>query len=536
MIKLTQIKLPITHSEKDLTKAIIKSLKLPSHFDENKLTYKIMKKSIDARHDDAKFIYSINVSIENESQILKRVNNKNVMLTKEEKYQCLQSGAERLSQRPIIIGSGPAGLFCAYLLSINGYRPLVIERGEPVEQRTKTVENFFRNNILNPESNVQFGEGGAGTFSDGKLNTLVKDKFHRNDFVLDTFIKFGADESIRYLNKPHIGTDILSKVVRNMRNESIKYGAEFLFNTKFIDYTAQKDKISSIEIETSNGQIEHIECDVLVLALGHSARDTFKMLNQKTLLMEPKSFAVGVRVEHPQEQINTVQYGSNKDILPAADYKLAENLPDHRGVYSFCMCPGGYVVNSSSEKGMTAVNGMSYSKRDGINANSAIIVTVTPDDFPEKTPIGGIIYQQNLEKLAYQEGKSKIPVQLFSDFKQNVPSKCLGEVIPQTKGEYELSNVRRILPEYISNSLITGINLFSNKIKDYNRPDAIISGVETRTSSPLRIIRNEDYESNIGGIYPCGEGAGYAGGITSAAMDGIKIYEAITKKFAPFDR
>lgn len=536
MIKLTQIKLPITHKKQDLRKAISKLLKLPKEFDQTKLNYKIIKKSIDARHEDAKFIYSVNVTIDNEAKILKKVNSKNIMLTKEEHYKYQLQGNEKLNTRPIIIGSGPAGLFCSYLLAINGYRPIVIERGESVENRMKTVEKFFQDNILNPESNVQFGEGGAGTFSDGKLNTLVKDKFHRNDFVLDTFIKFGAEEDIRYINKPHIGTDVLSKVVMNMRNEAINNGAEFLFNTKFIDYTVKNGKIRTIDILNDNGNIQTLDCEVLVLALGHSARDTFKMLYQKQLIMEPKSFAVGVRVEHPQDQINSIQYGSNKDKLPAADYKLAETLPNNRGVYSFCMCPGGYVVNSSSEKEMTAVNGMSYSKRDGKNANSAIIVTVTPNDFAEATPIGGIAFQQNLEKLAYREGKSKIPVQLFGDFKQNVISTNFGEVIPQTRGAYELSNLRNIIPDYISDSLIKGIDLFSNKIKNYNRPDAVLSGVETRTSSPLRIIRNEEFQSNIEGIYPCGEGAGYAGGITSAAMDGIKVYEAISKKFASFDR
>ena len=531
MIRISQIKMNFSHTEQDLRQAIKKQLRLKPN--ENQFQYKIVKKSIDARKNDLKYIYSVDVELPDENRILKKSGNVNITVSQKKEYEYVKNGEEVLSKRPVIIGCGPAGLFCAYLLASRGYRPIVIERGGCVEERTKSVETFFKTGILDTESNVQFGEGGAGTFSDGKLNTMVKDKFGRNDFVLETFVKFGADEKILYLNKPHIGTDVLSNVVKNMREETIKLGAEFRFHTKMTDFCVQDNQIVSINIEDKDGKAETLPCNVLVLAIGHSARDTFQMLYQKKILMEPKSFAVGVRIEHPQKQINESQYGEYQDMLPAADYKLAVTLENKRGVYSVCMCPGGYVVNSSSEKGHTAVNGMSYSGRNGENANSAMIVTVTPQDFPEQSPLGGLALQRQLEKAAYQAGNGKIPIQLFGDFKQNKESTALGEVIPQTKGETQFANLRTVFPEYLSESLIQGIDYFSCKIKGYNRPDAVLSGVESRTSSPLRILRNEQYESSIFGIYPCGEGAGYAGGITSAAMDGIRVYEAIARKYAP---
>lgn len=531
MIRISQIKLPINHKEQDLRNAILKQLKLKQ--DISNLSYKIIKKSIDARKNDLKYIYSVDVEIPNENTIIKKAGNSNITLSKKQEYTFVDCGREPLHERPIVIGCGPAGLFCAYMLAVRGYRPIVIERGEAVEKRTITVNRFFDEGILDTESNVQFGEGGAGTFSDGKLNTMVKDKFGRNDFVLETFVKFGADEKILYLNKPHIGTDVLSTVVKNMRNEAIKLGADFMFHTKMTDFSIRDNHICSIEVQDKEGNKNVLPCNVLVLAIGHSARDTFTKIYHKKLLMEPKAFAVGVRIEHPQDQINESQYGEYKEFLPAADYKLAVNLENGRGVYSFCMCPGGYVVNSASEEGHTAVNGMSYSGRNGKNANSAMIVTVTPADFPDNTPLGGLALQRKLEQAAFVEGKSKIPIQLFGDFKNNRTTTELGSVIPQTKGATEFANLRNIFPEYISESLIQGIDFFSGRIKGYNRSDAVLSGVESRTSSPLRILRNENYESSVQGIYPCGEGAGYAGGITSAAMDGVRIYEAVSRKYAP---
>lgn len=529
MIRINQIKLSINHSEKELKEEIIKLLKIR----DEKFTYRIVKQSIDARKGTVKYIYSVDVKIEKENRIINKINNKNVILTKEENYIHPKHGNQLINNRPVIIGSGPAGLFCAYMLSLKGYKPLVIERGEDVDRRTKTVEKFFETGILNTESNVQFGEGGAGTFSDGKLNTMIKDKYNRTKLVLETFVKFGADEKILYVNKPHIGTDVLSDIVKNIRNEAIKNGAEFLFDTKFVGLHKEKGILSAIDVE-KNDIITTIPTNVLVLAIGHSSRDTFKMLYEAQLHIEPKAFAVGVRVEHKQRQINEAQYGVFSKDMPSADYKLVTNLQSNkRGVYSFCMCPGGYVVNSSSEPYHTAVNGMSYSKRDGENANSAIIVTVTPEDFQDKTTLGGIEFQRQLEKAAYVEGEGCIPVQTYEDFKNNKATTAFGEILPQTKGKYKAANLRNIFPEYISQSLIEGIDFFSCKIKNYNRGDAILSGVESRTSSPVRIVRNDDLESSIKGIYPCGEGAGYAGGITSAAIDGVKVYEAIAKLYTP---
>ena len=533
MIKISQIKLNLNHSEQDLRECIIKNLKLKPVNGNYYFDYKILKRSIDARKDDIKYIYSIGVTIKNEKNIVKKLYNKNIMLTSVEKYSFHPTGSIKLSYRPIIVGSGPAGLFCTYMLAKNGYQPLVIERGESVEDRIKTVAHMFKTGELNTESNVQFGEGGAGTFSDGKLNTMVKDKHHRNDLVLDTFVQFGADEKITYESKPHIGTDVLSVIVKNMREEIISMGGEYRFSTKLEDIKIENGIIKAIEVTNKKGEKENISTDLCVLALGHSARDTFQMLYYKKLLMEAKAFSVGVRVEHNQDMINESQYGKNKDLLSAAPYKLARKLSNARGVYSFCMCPGGYVVNASSEEGRIAVNGMSLSKRDGINANSAIVVSVTPNDFDDPSALGGIEFQRKLEEAAYREGQGKIPVQTYFDFKNNTTTTQIGNVIPQTKGDIEFANLRNIFPDYICQSLIEGIDSFGKQIKGYDNPDTILSGVESRTSSPLRIVRNEAFESNYAGIYPCGEGAGYAGGITSAAMDGIKIYEAITSKYCP---
>ncbi len=529
MIRISGLKLNINHSEEDLISKAAKELKLPS---KEIKSYTIIKKSIDARKGEVKYIYSIDVEVNYklECELLKKkhIIKNNISLSKKKLYRLPDSGSKTLNTSPIIIGSGPAGLFCAYSLALKGYKPIVIERGESVDDRDRSVNTFWNTGVLNTESNVQFGEGGAGTFSDGKLNTLVNDKFGRNTFVLQVFNKFGAPDNILYDGKPHIGTDILKDVVKNMRNFIIESGGSFRFNTKLTDVIIKDGKISQIEVNYS----ERIPCDVLVLAIGHSARDTFKMLYDKSVTMEQKSFAVGVRIEHPQMMINYNQYGEeyyNK--LPAAPYKLAKTVQTGRNVYSFCMCPGGYVVNASSEREMLAVNGMSYSKRDSNNANSAMIVNVTPQDFGSDSPLAGLEFQRNLESLAYREGNGKVPVQLFGDFKKNIISKDLGDIIPCIKGEYTFANLNNVLPKYISESLTLGIDSFAGIIKDYNRYDAVLSGVESRTSSPLRIIRDENFESNIKGLYPCGEGAGYAGGITSAAMDGIKVAEAIITKY-----
>ncbi len=526
MIRIQQLKLNPGHTNEELVKKVSKSLRIDSELMKE---FNIVKQSIDARKkNDIKFIYTVDVKVDNEAEILKHINNSDIALTKKKKYVFPAIGTQELTKRPVIIGSGPAGLFCALLLAENGFKPIVLERGESVEERTNAVDEFWKSGKLKANSNVQFGEGGAGTFSDGKLNTLVKDQFGRNKKVLDVFVEAGAPKEITYINKPHIGTDILTEVVKNMREKIISKGGEVRFNSFVTDIKLANGKISSVIINNE----EEIETDIVVLAVGHSARDTVEMLHTKNIVMEAKSFAVGIRIQHPQKLINEAQYGvAEHEYLPNAEYKLAKTLPNGRGVYSFCMCPGGYVVDASSEEGRAAINGMSYSMRDGENANSAIIVSVTPQDFESDSPLAGIEFQRRLEEKAYIEGNGVVPVQLYKDFKANVSSSSILEVTPQIKGEYKLANLRNIFPEFISESIIQGIEQFENSIHGFSREDAILAGVESRTSSPVRITRDDAFECNIKGIYPCGEGAGYAGGIMSAAMDGIKVAEAIAKQY-----
>jgi uncharacterized FAD-dependent dehydrogenase len=487
---------------------------------------------LDARHkEDKKFVYTVDVKIEGESKLLRKISGPNIQKIEPKPYLFPTDGTRPLAHRPVIVGSGPAGIFCAWYLAQGGYRPIVIERGEEAEKRRQSVDRFWKDGILDPDSNVQFGEGGAGTFSDGKLNTLVKDPFGRNHQVLKRFVEAGANEEILYQQKPHLGTDVLIHIVQKLRHQIEEMGGTFRFRSKLTDVFYEDGQLTGIEINGS----ERLDCEVCVLAIGHSARDTFALLHERQIIMEPKPFAVGVRIEHPQKMINVDLYGEEEnEYLGAGAYKVTHQCESGRGVYSFCMCPGGYVVNASTETGQLAVNGMSYQARDGENANSALIVTVTPSDFPEEGPLGGIAFQRDIERAAYQAGAGKVPVQLFEDFKENRASTALGEITPQIKGEYAFANVRGIFPKEIGDSIEEGIHAFSHRLPGFDRPDAVLSGVESRTSSPVRILRDQELCSNIQGIYPCGEGAGYAGGITSAAMDGIKIAEAIAKKFIKF--
>ena len=524
MIRITQLKLPITHTEEQLHRKIAKMLRLGNQ----PFTYEIRKQSLDARHkEDKKFVYTVDIKLDNESRVLKKVHDKNIMLTSEKKYHFPSSGSETLSHRPVVIGSGPAGLFSAWYLAKAGYSPLVLERGEEADKRQETVENFWKNGILDPDSNVQFGEGGAGTFSDGKLNTLVKDTFGRGKEVLSRFVEAGAPSEILYQQKPHLGTDQLVGIVQFMRHQIEEMGGEFRFRSTVTDLMIRDRKLNAVIVNAK----EEIPAEICILAPGHSARDTFAMLEKHNINMEPKSFAVGVRVEHPQTMINQDLYGEpENDRLGASSYKVTHTLENGRGVYSFCMCPGGYVVNASSENGRTCVNGMSYSGRDSRNANSAIIVTVGPDDFGHEV-LDGIKFQRQLEENAYAEGKGKVPVQLFGDFEKNITTTKLGEVEPCIKGEYTFANLKNVLPSYVADSVVEGVHGFSKFIHDFDRKDAVLSGVESRTSSPVRIIRNDELVStSVCGLYPCGEGAGYAGGITSAAVDGVKVaeYMAVT--------
>jgi len=527
MIRITQIKLQVEHTHEELVNKLLWLLRIDK---KSLISYKIIRQSIDARKKPTLYyIYTIDANVKDELIILMRQKkNNNISQVSSAPYVFPAPGISKLSNRPVIVGSGPAGLFCTYMLARAGYVPLLIERGASVEERLTDVEKFWQTGILNSNSNVQFGEGGAGTFSDGKLNTSIKDKSGRNTEVLKLFVKFGAPAEILYENKPHIGTDLLCKVVRNIREAIIKFGGEIRFNTQLTNIYHHNNQISAIE---ANHQ-EIIDTNVLVLAIGHSARDTFEMLYELDVPMEAKSFAIGVRIEHTQALINQVQYGVDYHKLPPADYKLTAQLPNGRSVYTFCMCPGGYVVNSSSEEGKLAINGMSYHARDGENANSAVVVNVYPEDYGSEHPLAGIAFQRDLEEKAFNLVQGCIPVQRFEDYCQDIKTTQFGTVYSNAKGKIKFANLRAIFPEIIYKSLEKGIKVFDKKIAGFAANDALLSAVESRTSSPVRISRDEKCMSRISGLYPCGEGAGYAGGITSAAIDGIKVAEQIAIQYA----
>lgn len=514
MLRVKNIKINVKLNQDEAIKKKLKSV-----FKENINAYKINKRSIDARHKpDIFYIYEIDVNINDK----KHLNKDFIEEINDDKYK-LPTLDKKALNRPIIIGFGPAGLFASYILSLCGLKPIIFERGKKIEERIKDVEKFWSTNKLNINSNIQFGEGGAGTFSDGKINTMIKEKI-RQKFVFETFVKFGAPEEILYINKPHIGTDLLRNIIINMRNEIIKLGGEINYNSTLTNIKINNNKIESIIINDK----DEYKTDDLVLAIGHSARDTFKMLNNY-LTMTPKPFAVGVRVEHKQETINKNQYGKAYKYLPPADYKLTYQTKDGRGVYSFCMCPGGFVVNSSSEEKRLCINGMSNHNRSEENANSAVVVTVSPTDYGSNI-FDGMKFQEELENKAFIEGKGLIPISLYKDYKINQVSTSFGSIKPLFKGNYNFANINNIFPDYINNSIKEAMEDFNRKINGYSADDVIIAAVEARTSSPIRINRDENYHSNINGVYPCGEGAGYAGGITSASIDGIKVAEAILTK------
>ncbi len=524
MIRLQNIKLPINYNENDFLKIVSKELSIKQ---EKVKSITLSRLSIDARNKkDVHYVATFDIEVSDfEESIVK--NSKKAKI--EEVYEYIPPQSDnKPSLSPIIVGSGPAGLFAGYILALSGFKPIIIEQGQCVEDRIKSVEKMFGSGVLNKNSNIQFGEGGAGTFSDGKLNTGIKDK--RIKYVLKTFNKFGASDDILYLQKPHIGTDVLRNVVVNMREEIISLGGEFMFDTKFVDFETKDDKISSITV-VSDGIENKIPCENLVLAIGHSARDTFEMLYDKKINMEQKPFAMGVRIEHNQELINKAQYGENYNkSLPPADYKLAVHLESGRGVYTFCMCPGGYVVAAASEDGAVVTNGMSEYKRDGKNANSALLVGITPDDFESDHPLAGIEIQRKLERDAYLVSKSyKAPAQTIGGFLSGT-TPDFKAVTPSYKPGVVNTDLNEILPNFISDSLKEGLKLLDKKIKGFADENAVLTAPETRSSSPVRILRNDEFYCNIKGIYPCGEGAGYAGGITSAAVDGIKIAEAIISK------
>ncbi|MGN1180050.1 MAG: NAD(P)/FAD-dependent oxidoreductase, partial [Suilimivivens sp.] len=526
MIRINQLKLPVEHTPQEMEKKVMKLLHLSKV---PEIT--IVRRSIDARKKpELYFNYILDIKVEKEKEVYRHCDKRQVVIQEEKNYQFPVSGYQG-KVRPVIIGTGPAGLFCGYVLAEAGFRPILLDRGKTVEQRTEDVETFWNTGKLNPESNVQFGEGGAGTFSDGKLNTLVKDKYGRNKKVLSVFVKEGAPKEILYDHKPHIGTDVLSGIVKNMREHIISLGGAVRFEAKVTGFEIENDRIRAVIIN----ETERLPANYVVLAIGHSARDTFQILYNLGITMEAKPFAVGFRVEHPQEMINLSQYGQKEvKILGNAPYKITASSSNGRGVYSFCMCPGGYVVNASSEEGRLAVNGMSYSGRDGENANSAIIISVTPEDYGSAHPLAGIEFQRKIEEKAFKAGGGNVPVEKYGDFKAAVLSQEKEEIseaemnndfLPAIKGKWCYAKVHEILPEELNQSFVEGMEYFGRIISGYNNENVLIDGIESRTSSPVRIYRDEELQSSVKGIYPCGEGAGYAGGITSAAMDGIKVAE-----------
>lgn len=527
-LQVLQIKLPLSYTEDDILKALQKKLHAKR---EDIIKFEVLKQSLDARKKE-QIHYSFMIKVLVSPLFYDKIYHSKKFPTDVSLYvdnhYSLPLRKSKAIARPIVVGSGPAGIFCAYLLALAGLKPLIIERGKKVEERSTIVEEFWKTGKLDEECNVQFGEGGAGTFSDGKLNTMVKDKSGRIRFMLETFVKFGADPKILIINKPHIGTDILKTILLKMREEILSLGGEYFFDTKLTDFIIREGKLVGIEVNKNS----QIACTDLILAIGHSARDTFKLLYNKNFIMEKKPFAMGLRVEHPQELIGWDQYGEAYKNLPPADYKLTHKASNGRGVYSFCMCPGGYVVNASSEQGGTLVNGMSYSDRGSKNANSAIVVTIEENDFSGNNILSGIDYQRELEKKVYSLGQGKIPVQLFGDFLENKTSTSYGSVPSITRGETVFSNLRDILPNFMTEAFIEAMKAFGKKIKGFDGREVVLSGAETRTSAPLRVVRDpRTMEASIKGVYPIGEGAGYAGGITSSAIDGIKVAEILIKKY-----
>ena len=526
MLRVNQIKLSIDEDLSNINKKIEKKLNIKP---EELISFNIFKESIDARKGTINFVYTIDVEVKNESKVLSR--NKDVTKTPDFSYKEVEEGNLESKNRPVIIGTGPAGIFAGLILSKRGYNPILLERGRDVASRTRDVEEFWKTGKLNTESNVQFGEGGAGTFSDGKLTTRIKDKRCRK--VLEEFVLAGAPEEILYSYKPHIGTDILKKVVKNVRDTIESLGGEIRFDSKVTDFFIESGKITGLEINDS----ETLKADEVILAIGHSARDTYEVLNERGVQIRQKPFSIGVRIEHPQSLINESQYGKYKDHerLGAADYRLTYQASNNRAAYTFCMCPGGEVVAAASEENMLATNGMSKYKRNKDNANSALLIQVNTEDFGSEDVLAGMEFQRKWERIAFEVGGNNYnaPVQLVGDFLNDTKSEKLGSVVPSYRPDIELTDLRKCLPEFVVETMKEAITEMDKKLKGFAKEDAILIGVETRSSAPIRIEREEEsLESlNTEGLFPCGEGGGYAGGIISGAVDGIKVAEKIIGKY-----
>ncbi|MBX2864258.1 MAG: NAD(P)/FAD-dependent oxidoreductase [Leptolyngbyaceae cyanobacterium MAG.088] len=527
MLRLSQIKLPLDHTDEDLRAAVLKKLRLKPH---ELISYQVFKRSYDARkRSDIRLVYILDVDTTKQKHLLSRFKkDPHVISTPDTSYHYVAEAPSVLDHRPVVIGNGPCGMFAGLLLAQMGFKPIILERGKAVHERSVDTFGFWSKRKFKPESNAQFGEGGAGTFSDGKLYSRIKDTNHHGRKVLHELVNAGAAPEILYINKPHIGTYRLVKIVENLRNTILSLGGEVRFEARVDDIDIADQQVRGVIL--ANG--DYIRTDHVVLAVGHSARDTFEMLHRRGVYIEPKPFSIGFRIEHPQPLIDECRFGAQAGhpILGAADYKLVHHCSNGRSVYSFCMCPGGQVVAATSETGRVVTNGMSQYERSGKNANSGIVVGITPEpDYPDG-PLAGIVLQRQLEARAFELGGStyEAPGQLVGDFLAGQPSSQLGKVKPTYRPGVHLCDLGPSLPDYAIEAIREALPVFDKKIKGFAMDDAVLTGVETRTSSPIRIKRGDDFQSlNTQGLYPAGEGAGYAGGILSAGVDGIKVAEAV---------
>jgi uncharacterized FAD-dependent dehydrogenase len=528
MLRLTEVKLPLAHAEGEIKAAILKRLGIA---EDELISLVVFKRGMDARKPNAiLFTYTLDVALRDEAATLARFKDKpHVSITPDTSYHFVAQAPKNLTSRPIVIGTGPAGLFAGLILAQMGFRPLILERGKAVRERTKDTFGLWRQGVLNPESNVQFGEGGAGTFSDGKLYSQIKDPRHLGRKVLDEFVKAGAPEEILYVSHPHIGTFRLVGMVEKMRETIQSLGGEIRFESRMDDITITDGQVTGVVLASG----EHIATDHLVLAVGHSARDTFEMIHRRGIYIEAKPFSIGLRIEHPQSLIDRARYGKNagNPLLGAADYKLVHHASNGRSVYSFCMCPGGTVVAATSEAGRVVTNGMSQYSRNERNANSGIVVGITPEQDYPGDPLAGVRFQRHWESHAFELGGKnyQAPGQLVGDFLAGRPSTKFGSVLPSYTPGVHLTDLSAALPDYAIAAIREALPAFAKQIKGFDMADAVLTGVETRTSSPIRIKRNKNglQSINTQGLYPAGEGAGYAGGILSAAVDGIEVAEAV---------